>query len=131
MSSIVGTVNGHSVEWTKMPAWSQDNSYLLYQVYREVIAVNARFPLAKVTIDRVSTNPPHYHALIDVLTNGDWTMHIILDDPLNPKFGIEETAHTTWRWNLVEATRGLRSSIVELLIANPSMIDSCSLVIVP
>lgn len=129
---INGMVNGHPVELSRLPSWSQDNSYLLWVLYREILSVHARYPLNQVTITReVGSSPPHFHALIDLATNGDWTIHLLMDDALNPLFGVEESHHTAWRWSQVEATRGLRSAIVELLVSNPTLIDTCSFVITP
>ena len=124
MATITGTINGHSVNLTQLPAWSKDNSYLLWMLYREILAVHARYPIGSVTITKEGSSPPHYHAIIDMLENGDWTLNFMFDDLLNPKFGIFESSYVTWRWNQVEASRGLRSAIANLLIANPSMIDS-------
>lgn len=124
---MTGTVNGHPIEFSKLPAWGQSNSYLLWMLYREVVSVHARYPLNVVSIHRVpGSRPVRFDAFIDVATNGDWVMRLVMDDPLNPKFSIEESHQAAWSWGLVEATRGLRSAIVELLVANPDLIDDLS-----
>ena len=117
-------INGHAVSWTKSPAWSDHNAYLLWMLYREALKVHAVYPLISVTIVRDPGSPPYYRSKIDVAANGDWTLHIKFDDLLNPRFGVEETSFTAWPWRQVEATRNLRSAIVELLMADTTLIDN-------
>ena len=132
MSSISATVNGHSVQLTALPAWSQTNAYLLWQVYQQVLAVNARFPLNGISIVRVpSSVPSHFHMTIDGAANGDWVMHAVFNDPVNPLFGVEESHHTAWTWGQVEMTRELRSAMMQLLIENPDLIDSFIITLTP
>ena len=123
--------NGFPVDFSGEPSgWSSYPSF--WDLYWSVRSVNAAYPLNQVAITRqAGVSPLHFDVLVDFAANGDWTLHYVFGNPLNPKFSIDASAHANWYWTQVEATRSLRSAIVLFLSEHMARVDSIVFTVLP